>query len=75
MVPTEDEIEEAVNKLRRNRSGGPSGMQAEHLKGWLAASKREKPEAEKGEGNTEGQEGGPHWENLVDIIQTTLGEG
>ena len=41
-VPTEDEIKDAVKKLRRNRSGGPSGMRAEHLKGWLAASNREK---------------------------------
>ena len=31
LVPTEDEIEEAVKNLQRNRSGGPSGMQAEHL--------------------------------------------
>ena len=41
-VPKEDEIAEAVKKLRRNRSGGPSGMRAEHLKGWLAASNRGK---------------------------------
>ena len=32
-VPTEGDIEEAVKKLRRNRSGGPSVMRAEHLKG------------------------------------------
>ena len=42
LVPTEDEIEEAVKNLRRNRSGGPSGMMSKHLKGWLAASKRRK---------------------------------
>ena len=30
-VPTEDEIAEAVTKLRRNRSGGPSRIRAEHL--------------------------------------------
>ena len=39
-VPTEDEVEEAVKKLRRNRSGGPSGIRAEHVKGWLAAARR-----------------------------------
>ena len=39
-VPTEDKIEDALKKLRRNRSGGLSGMQAEHLKGWLMASNR-----------------------------------
>ena len=40
LVPTEDEIVEAVTELRRNRSGGPSRIRAEHLKGWLAAAKR-----------------------------------
>ena len=39
-VPMEDEIEGAVKKLQRNRLGGASGMRAEHLKGWLAASNR-----------------------------------
>ena len=39
-VPTEDKIAEAVTKLRRNRSGGPSWIRSEHLKGWLAAAKR-----------------------------------
>ena len=43
-VPTEAEIEEAVENLRRNRSGGASGMRAKHLKGWLAASERENRE-------------------------------
>ena len=48
-VPTEDEIAEAVTKLRRNRSGGPSWIRAEHLKGWLAAAKRGGLAEEKGE--------------------------
>ena len=39
-VPTEDEIEAAVKKLRRNRAGGPSGIRAENIKGWLAAARR-----------------------------------
>ena len=50
-------------------------MRAEHLKGWLAAFKREKKVDEKREGKTEGEEGGPHWENLVELIQTTFWEG
>ena len=78
-VPTEDEVEEAVNNLRRNRSRGASGMRSEHLKGWIAESKRENREAaEKGEGKTVGEEGGPtepHWENLVELIQTAFREG
>ena len=78
-MPTEDEIEEAVKNLWRNRSGGASGMQAEHLKGWLAASKQKKQEAtEEGEGKTDDEEGGPmepHWEILVDLIQAAFREG
>ena len=42
LVPTEDEIEDAVKNLRKNGLGGASGMRAEHLKGWLAASNRGK---------------------------------
>ena len=37
LVPTEDVIEWTVTRLRNNRSGGPSGMRAEHLKRWLAS--------------------------------------
>ena len=55
MVPTEDKIEEAVKKLRRNRSGGPSVMRDEHMKRWLAASKRGKLVVEKGEKKSEGE--------------------
>ena len=59
-VPTEDDIKEAVKNLRRNISGGPSEMRAEHHKGWGALSKREKREmAEEGEGKTEDEKGGP----------------
>ena len=60
-VPTEDEIEEAVKKFRRNRSGGTSGMRAEHLKGWITASNRGKQAVDKGEEKTEvKEEGGGH---------------
>ena len=38
LVPTEDEIAAAVKELQRNRSGGPSRIRAEHIKGWLAAA-------------------------------------
>ena len=65
LVPMEDEIEDAVKKLRSNRSGGPSGMRAEHLKGWLVESNRGNMAAEKGEEKTEEEEeGGELWENL-----------
>ena len=72
----EDKIEEAVKKLRMNKSGGASGMRAEHLKGWLTASKREKLVAEKREDKLEGEEeGGGNWEKLVDLVQTAFREG
>ena len=52
LVPTEEEIEDAVKNLRRNSSGEASGMRAEHLKWWLAASNRGKKAVEKGEEKT-----------------------
>ena len=74
-VPTEDKIAEAVKKLRRNRSGGASGIRAEHLKGWLAAANRGKMAEEKGEEKTEAEEeGGDLWEKMVEITQTAFRE-
>ena len=65
-VPTEDDISEAVKKLRRNRSRGPSGIRAEDIKGWLAEAKRENMAEEKGEEKTEAEEeGGDLWGKLV----------
>ena len=63
-VPMEDEIEDAVKKLRRNRSGGASGMRSGHLKGWIVTSNRGEMGAEKGEEKTEEEEeGGDLWGN------------
>ena len=51
-------------------------MRANHLKGWLAASNRGKQAADKGEEKTEGEEeGGGHWEKIVDLVQTAFQEG
>ena len=58
LVPMEDEIAAAVKKLRRNRSGGPSRIRAEHIKGWLAAAKRWGVVEEKGKEKTEAEEEG-----------------
>ena len=41
LVPTKDMIEWTVTRLRNQRSGGASGMRAEHLKRWLAAARKE----------------------------------
>ena len=43
-VPEEEEIEWAVKRLQNNCAGGASRMQAEDLKGWLAAARREENE-------------------------------
>ena len=76
LVPTEDEIAEAVKKLRRNRSGGASGIRAEHLKGWLAAAKIGKVAEENGEEKTEAEEdGGDLWGKVVEITQMAFREG
>ena len=76
LVPTEDEIAEAVKKLWRNRSGGPSGIHAEHLKGWLAAAKIGEMAEEKGEEKTEAEEEGRDlWGKVVEITQTAFQEG
>ena len=59
-VPDEGGIEWAVKCLRNNRSGGASGMRAEHLKGWLAAAKRREkgePADKEGGGQEDTREG------------------
>ena len=72
-VPTEDKIEKAVKKLRRKRSGGPSGIRAEHLKGCLAAANRGNMAEEKGEEKTEAEEeGGYLWGKVVELTRTAL---
>jgi hypothetical protein len=34
-IPTEDEIINAVFRLKNNKASGPSGMKAEHFKDWF----------------------------------------
>ena len=48
-VPTEDEIEWLVLRLQNNRSGGPSWMILEHLKGWLEEARKMEVAAAKAE--------------------------
>ena len=72
-VPTEDEVEEAVKKLRRNRSGGPSGIRAEHIKGWLAVARSGGMAEERGETKTTTEEEGEDlWGKLVELTQTAF---
>ena len=82
-VPTDDKIEWAVKRLQNHRSGGPSGMQSEHLKGWLATSrKKDNKEAATGEETTENKRGGGYmeststeaskWEIVVELVQTVF---
>ena len=72
-VPTEDEIEAAVKKLRHNRSGGPSRIRAEHVKGWLAAARRGGVAEEKGKAKTATEEEGEYlWGKVVELTQTAF---
>ena len=40
-APTDDEIREAVLRLRNNRASGPSKLRAEDVKSWLRAAERD----------------------------------
>ena len=60
-VPTEDEVEETVKNLRRNRSGGPSGIRAENIKGWLAAARRGGMAEKQGKTKTAAEEEGKNF--------------
>ena len=72
-VPTEDEVEAAVKKLRRNRSGGPSRIRAEHVKGWLAAARRGGMAEEQGKTKTAAEEDGEDlWGRVVELTQTAF---
>ena len=42
-VPTEDEIERVVRQIRKNRSGGPSGMKSERLPTMTSLIIQERP--------------------------------
>ena len=70
-VPDEGEIEWAVKCLCNNRSGGPSRMWAEHLKGWLASERRVKKgeTADKEGGAQDTREGAENWARVVDLVQ------
>ena len=75
-VPTEDEVEAAVKKLRRNRSGGPSRIRAEHVKGWLAAARRGGMAEEEGKAKTATEkEGEDLWGEVVELTQTAFRDG
>ena len=61
--PAPEEIAEAVRRLRRGKSPGPSGMRAEDLKQWLAsAGRKENPDTRA-------------WDTLVDLVQHIFREG
>ena len=80
-VPTEDNIEGGVKRLRKHHSGGPSGMWAAHLQVLLAVErKKEKEEVEAEEETTESNRRGEatedmstevsNWEMVLELIHT-----
>ena len=59
--------------MRMNRSGGPSRIRTEHLKGWLEAAKRGGVSEEKGKKKTEAEEEGEEmWGRVVEMTQTAF---
>ena len=59
-IPEDEEIAWAVHRLCLNRSGGSSGMQAEHLREWLfSATRDDSPDA-------------TNWMKVVAIVQAVL---
>ena len=74
-VPTEDKIEEAVKKLRRNRFGGAVGDASRAPEKLARGVQKGKAGGRERGGVMEGEEVGPHWKNLVEIIQTAFWEG
>ena len=86
LVPEEVVIDWAVKRLRNFRSGETSGMQAEHIKGWLAAARRAEKEENAAEGETRAtetgvpeqssqEEGAYNWTIFVDLVQAVFREG
>ena len=72
--------------LHNHHSGGTSGIQDKHLKGWLAAARKKyKEEAEAGEEMAESNRGGETMEDtsteasncamVVELVQTAFKEG
>ena len=62
-IPREEDIVEAVMRIRLYHDGGPSGMRAKHLRTWHRAEKqKENPDP----GN---------WQKVVKIIQVDFREG
>ena len=47
LVPTDDDTEWAVKRLRNHNSGVTSRMRAEHLKGWFSEAQKEEAAAAK----------------------------
>ena len=60
-VPTEQEIAQAVRRLRNGKAAGPSKIRAEKLKEWLQEAEGEVPDRTK-------------WDLLVDLVQTCFQE-
>ena len=73
MVPAEDEIEDAIKKLRRNRSGGGVGDASRAPERVAHGVQNGEMAVEKVEEKTEEEEeGGELWKKLVDLVQTAF---
>ena len=62
-IPSEADIDLVVWGLKGGRVGGPSGMRAKDLKGWIREAKRENDPVSR------------RWELLVKLVQLEFGDG
>ena len=62
-VPTEDEIANAVRRLKRGKAPGPSKMRADHVKDWLKDARRENPTDRS------------RWDHFVELVQLCFETG
>ncbi len=77
-VPTDKEIRAVVSGLKNGRAGVATGMQAEHVKAWLADIRHEEKVARDNPGgiaNAEGGGLGNKWWVFVQMIQTIWDRG
>ena len=69
--PTDDKIRAMVSGLKNGRAGGATGMQAEHVKAWLADISHEEKAARENPGRiaeAEGENLGKKWRIFVKMI-------
>ena len=89
-VPTEDDINWVVKRIRNNCSGGPPGMGADHLKRWLVTVRKAEKDKETAEKEymvmtterertdisaAQKETESDNWTRVMDLVQLAFREG